>query len=174
MPPPYHSISVASADSVLRFIDYRKPGLQVGRLSRPPLSVCFMVSSWLAQSQPRCLHGGQLGLVPYVLDPLDLCPHSSWALSLAARVSPGQRGERRAHPLPGRQSQWAQCHGRFLLWFHHPAGHPDRTHHAGVACPRGRHPADQGERSSWGQGGGCFVGLIDALRLRGASFFLPA
>lgn len=30
MPPPYHSISVASADSVLRFIDHRKPGLQVG------------------------------------------------------------------------------------------------------------------------------------------------
>ncbi|KFV57174.1 WD repeat-containing protein 81 [Tyto alba] len=28
MPPPYHSISVASADSVLRFIDHRKPGLQ--------------------------------------------------------------------------------------------------------------------------------------------------
>ncbi|NXH79525.1 WDR81 protein, partial [Edolisoma coerulescens] len=28
MPPPYHSISVASADSVLRFIDPRKPGLQ--------------------------------------------------------------------------------------------------------------------------------------------------
>ncbi|NXW73433.1 WDR81 protein, partial [Hirundo rustica] len=28
MPPPYHSISVAGADSVLRFIDHRKPGLQ--------------------------------------------------------------------------------------------------------------------------------------------------
>ncbi|NXX78518.1 WDR81 protein, partial [Urocolius indicus] len=28
MPPPFHSISVASADSVLRFIDHRKPGLQ--------------------------------------------------------------------------------------------------------------------------------------------------
>ncbi|NXY34554.1 WDR81 protein, partial [Pomatorhinus ruficollis] len=28
MPPPYHSISMASADSVLRFIDHRKPGLQ--------------------------------------------------------------------------------------------------------------------------------------------------
>lgn len=28
MPPPYSSISMASADSVLRFIDHRKPGLQ--------------------------------------------------------------------------------------------------------------------------------------------------
>ncbi|XP_042298686.1 WD repeat-containing protein 81 [Sceloporus undulatus] len=28
MPPPYGSISLASADSVLRFIDHRKPGLQ--------------------------------------------------------------------------------------------------------------------------------------------------
>lgn len=53
MPPPYHSISVASADSVLRFIDPRKPGLQVGSLEfweLPPLSVCFMMGSRLAQS----------------------------------------------------------------------------------------------------------------------------
>lgn len=38
MPPPYHSISVASADSVLRFIDHRKPGLQVGMLCELPSS----------------------------------------------------------------------------------------------------------------------------------------
>lgn len=29
MPPPYSSVGMASADSVLRFIDHRKPGLQV-------------------------------------------------------------------------------------------------------------------------------------------------
>lgn len=54
MPPPYHSISVASADSVLRFIDHRKPGLQVGiwrSVSHLPPALCLMMASQLAQSQ---------------------------------------------------------------------------------------------------------------------------
>jgi len=57
MPPPYHSVSVASADSVLRFIDHRKPGLQVGSLAlcEPPSSIRVLDEVIVAGPKPAVM-----------------------------------------------------------------------------------------------------------------------
>lgn len=84
MPPPYHSISVASADSVLRFIDHRKPGLQVGSLLlckpasfRLPhgfhmLSNAILAGPKPAEMTPQKPAVPQGLLSPKFLNPLDL------------------------------------------------------------------------------------------------------
>lgn len=94
MPPPYGSISIASADSVLRFIDHRKPGWQVA---------------------PGTMAGGEgwgkglallfLGGEGIFMGAVTHCPLTSLrSLGSVAGIPAGQWTQRWTHPLPGCQS----------------------------------------------------------------------
>lgn len=110
MPPPHSSISVASADSVLRFVDHRKPGIQVAG--------AFPRTRGLLLLLPQAVRAGVawdglLSLDALSLPGDDLC---SW-LCLRSMSSAWPAGR-----APGSSAAWPSAPVAAALWLASPPG----------------------------------------------------
>lgn len=137
MPAPHCSVVFGSADSVLRFIDPRKPGLQV--------SLWFSKLSYSKQL---------LYFIPAILKSVAFLIHLYSTMKNVSNkpflVSPAwipsvvQQCKCRAHPLPGSESVRTRGSCRFLVWLYCDAGCPYWTCTEGLACTWGGYPSNEG------------------------------